>query len=1060
MVSSSSPVNPILNNPYAEPTAHYNVADSGEVGVAQLRDGRRPFTHDVSAVPVPAKQLSAFGVSDFNSAYENQLVNLLRAEMGKWRSANYPGTTAITRTLLFHWFGNPLSPDPLSRDNPRKLFFAQREAIETAIWLTEVAPTAANVGAHVLNVLRIGREQEQLPDNTALPRTAFRMATGSGKTVVMAALILYHYFNYTLGHNSDRRRYAGNFLLVAPGVTIRDRLGSLRVDPTSNDRSASDYYRQRGLVPPAYERELAGLNSRIVITNYHAFEPRMLQGNKRSPTDGKLGTNKQDSKESLTLVINRVLGKTMGRQSRKAVLVLNDEAHHCYLPLSTATRSRRPTPEQEEAENPAQENERAATWYRGLAEVARLYDVRGVYDFSATPYYLSGSGRPAYSPFPWIVSSFDLVEAIESGLVKIPFMPVGDNSDKLKGPALRDLYAEAKKEQPNFFKAGNRAKRPTTEPILPGIVNNALAQIYRSYQEDYERIGGLFSSPPVLIIVCNNTAVSQEVFRRVAGYERPDAAADAPIKQRYVPGHLELFSNYDVNTYEPLDTPSTLLIDSGALESGDQINDEFRRVFAPQIEQFRRDVRLRGGDPEALTDENLLREITNTVGRPGKLGARIRCVVSVSMLTEGWDANTVTHIVGLRAFGSQLLCEQVAGRALRRRSYDLQGYDKAGNPTKDPRRVQIEKLVPEYAQIIGIPFRLYRAGKSAPPPEPPAFTDIRALADRSQFEIRFPNVTAYRVLDDAQGALTFEPTKVPDKYIIGAGSPTRTSMGTGLGTDSQELTLDELATTRAQHVHFWLAQAVINRYYPSQDGRPSRPANRFMDFVAIARQWYDTMLTTKGDSFKQMVMLEDPDRVANHIKRGIVPLSADAPERRVTVELDKITPIGSTAAVYGRTSRDIDTLFKTTNSHVNYVVPDTTAWEQKAAKALEELVADGCMHYVKNSFLDFRIPYLYDGYDPRHYLPDFLVRVRPPHWPASAEPATVMLEITGFSQDKNDKRDYVQQYWVPAVNALDPALGFGQWAFLECTDPGDVKPHMRNLLASLPAPVSAPLTIN
>lgn len=1036
--------NPILNNPYDEPTQHYAIDDTGAMSATNVREGRRLFTNDVNPLPIKqGPQTTIFEVNDHAPTYQKLLVNILREEVGKWRALGYPNTTAVTRTLLFHWFGNPEDADPARQRNPRKLFFAQREAIETAIWLNEVAPTAANVGSYALTVLRQARETERLDAATPpLLRTAFRMATGSGKTVVMAALILYHYFNHTLGHTSDRRRYAGSFLLVAPGVTIRDRLGVLKVDTARTDRhTAVDYYRQRGLVPPlaSYENELTGLNARIIITNYHSFEPRTLQGNKKSPLDGKMGADgkKKEVKESLALVVSRVVGKHLGRDRKKSVLVLNDEAHHCYLPLVGESK-RKKSVAQEEEENTTEENARAAVWYRGIAEVARLYDVRGVYDLSATPYYLSGSGREPYSPFPWIVSSFDLVEAIESGLVKIPFMPEADDTLELNGPVLRDLYKHAKDKLP---KMGAKKKRLTGDPDVPAVVKNALSQLYRHYEEDYARIGGLFNTPPVLIVVCNNTNVSEEVFRYVAGYER---ASEGDALHRYVPGHLPMFSNYDPQTRQPLDEPPTLLIDSYALESGEQVNEQFKEVFRTQIEKFRREVKLRGGDPDALTDADLLREVTNTVGQKGRLGEHVRCVVSVSMLTEGWDANTVTHIMGLRAFGSQLLCEQVAGRALRRMSYDLQSYDKNGLPTRDGRRMVIEKFAPEYAQIIGIPFRLFKGGKTPPPPLPSQYTVIEALDERAALEITFPVVTGYRVIEETEGPLVFDASKVPAPCVIGPNLPTKTTMGAGVTADTQYLSLDELREARPQRIHFALASIALRRYF-AKDVDP--PKGRFFEFVRIARQWYDECLEVKGDAFKQMVIYEDPDKLAAHIKTGIRPADPDRPARRVTVELDR-TREGSTRYVQGRTTREPEKLFATERSHVNYVVPDTDLWEQQAAKVLEDMHAEGVVSYVKNAFLDFRIPYLRDGYDPRHYLPDFIVRVRPAG-AADAEPVNLILEISGFNQDKAEKKDYTANYWVPAVNALDPGLGFGQWRFLECTDPGALKQQLRTFIKSL-----------
>jgi type III restriction enzyme len=383
--------------------------------------------------------------------------------------------------------------------------------------------------------------------------------------------------------------------------------------------------------------------------------------------------------------------------------------------------------------NAETENERAAVWFSGLRACARRFQVRVVYDLSATPYYLPDRVSPAYSLFPWVVSDFGLIEAIEAGLVKIPFLPIDDSSQAIDEPVLKNLYENCKTELP---RKGQRTQRRAAQetnfgeaaPNLPALVRQALDQFYTHYEE-YERglrrrgelKADLFTAPPVFIVVCGNTAVSREVFKEIAGYERVDESGQATV----VAGRLPLFSNFDRDSGRGLARPPTLLIDSDALEHSGQIDEGFKKVFAPEIERFKRAYRLRHPERgvDSLTDAELLREVVNTVGKPDTLGAHVRCVVSVAMLSEGWDANTVTHVMGLRAFGSQLLCEQVAGRALRRRYYFT-----------DPKT---GKFPPEYAHIIGVPFKLFKAGQSSPV-DPPEYATLRALRERDDLEIRFP----------------------------------------------------------------------------------------------------------------------------------------------------------------------------------------------------------------------------------------------------------------------------------------------------------------------------------
>ena len=549
--SGGSPNSPILNGPYQEPTLHYATAPDGNLDYQDRRPGRRIFAPETPQVPLGRQpQAGMFDLNDFAAQYRDHLVNRLRELVGQWRLAGYPGVTSrVTRELLGYWFDNP------QRASWQQLFFAQREAVETAIWLNEVADKS-NPGTHLLAQLRLAQETvDQAAPGNVLPRVAFKMATGTGKTVVMACLIVYHYLNRSQ-YRSDPR-YSDYFLLVAPGVTIRDRLGVLRVDTrAARDADAADYYRQRGLVPPQYAALLAGLNARIVITNYHAFEPRLIGGNKKSPLDGKLGRDgkKVEARENESLMLKRVLGSF---KPGRRLLVINDEAHHCYLPRAKGRDT--------EEESSATENERAAVWFSGVRAVARRWQVRTVVDLSATPYYLSGSGWPAYSHFPWVVSDFGLIEAIEAGLVKIPFLPVDDSSQAIEEPVLRNLYEHCKAE---LSKKGERTQRKEDKvkgkaqagyeppPQLPALLRSALEQFYRHYEaydrglrEQGEKGRDLLSAPPVFIVVCSNTRVSKEVYKQIAGYETSDDEG----RPYAIKGSLELFSNFDPR--HPRDPP-------------------------------------------------------------------------------------------------------------------------------------------------------------------------------------------------------------------------------------------------------------------------------------------------------------------------------------------------------------------------------------------------------------------------------------------------------------------------------------------------------------------------
>ncbi len=1025
---------PILNGPYDEPQFHYATTAEGNLDYQDKRPGRRIFAPETPQVPLskPA-QSGMFDLNDFAAQYRDQLVNQLRDQVGRWRREGYPGVTSrVTLDLLLFWFDNP------ERPAWQNLFYAQREAVETAIWLNEVA-VKSNPGTHLLAQLRETQETAGAGDD-ALPRIAFKMATGTGKTVVMACLILYHYLNRSRYRNDER--YADYFLLVAPGITIRDRLGVLRVDTeAATDGEAQDYYRQRKLVPAAYADLLQGLNARIVIANYHAFEQRVIGGNKRSPLDGKLGADgrKVEAREDEALMLKRVLGSF---KSGRRLVVLNDEAHHCYLPRAKG----RDTDE----EQSATENERAAVWFSGVRAVCRRWRVRSVYDLSATPYYLSGSGWPAYSYFPWVVSDFSLIEAIEAGLVKIPFLPVEDSSQAIGEPVLRNLYEHCKETLP---RKGQRTQRkeaadvtgkkgraraklatPAFEPPpeLPALLRSALEQFYRHYEayekglrEQGEQSRDLYSAPPVFIAVCSNTTVSKELYKLLAGYETVDDRGQ-PVA---VPGTLALFSNFDPVTRAPRRKPPTLLIDSDALEHSGQIDDGFRRVFASEIEAFKRDYRLTHPEKsvDALTDADILREVVNTVGRQGKLGEHIRCVVSVGMLTEGWDANTVTHIVGVRAFGSQLLCEQVAGRALRRRQYFI-----------DPKT---GKFPPEYAHIIGVPFKFFKGGQTELPP-PQDIKLLRALPERSELEIQFPNLVGYKIEqphDDVRADFTGTPAFTLDLHRM----PVRTELGTAFSAEREQLRADP-ERIRDQEVVYWIAGRVLSRYFRDDAGRPR--LEKFGDVRRIAQDWYDSKVELIGEtdpSYKRLVRYEDEGRVTASVHQGIEAAAVDAglqgPARIVPL-LNRYNPRGTTGHVHAATVKPV---VPTKKSHVNLVVADTGSWEQIAAKAFEQI--DAVESYVKNAFLGFDIPYVDKTGAERRYQPDFLCRVRTP----GGECFNLIVEITGFSRDKEAKRYYVRERWLPAVNAQRQRLGLLPWHFIEVTDIERIKNQLGEEIARI-----------
>jgi type III restriction enzyme len=572
------------------------------------------------------------GLSSAEQEYNpTPIINEIRQYVGAWRNLPNPNqwqVTPETARLLQHWRHH--------RFNRYQPFFCQIEAVETAIWLAEVASDRAAAGGKIWTHLR-GANKEANPE---LLRIALKLATGAGKTTVMAMLIAWQAVN--AARHPGSKRFSRAFLVITPGITIRDRLQVLLPnDPNS-------YYRERELVPADMLGDIE--RAKIVITNYHALRRReelevsktgraLLQG--RGPD--------LDTVESEGKMLQRACGDLMGL---KNIVVLNDEAHHCYR--------EKPQPDGsdklkgDDREEAKKNNEAARLWISGIETVKRKLGVAAVYDLSATPFFLRGSGYAEGTLFPWTVSDFSLMDAIECGIVKLPRVPVADNIPGGDMPRFRELW---KHVGPKMPKKGRGKSGPLDPLSLPVELQTAFEALYGHYADTFvlwNKEG--IAVPPVFIVVCNNTSTSKLVYDFISGFK----CKNADESETYVAGRLELFRNYD-EYGNRLARPRTLLIDSEQLESGDALDKEFRDMAADEIERFRRDLVIRKGDPRAgdkLTDQDLLREVMNTVGKTGQLGESIRCVVSVSMLTEGWDANTVTHILGVRAFGTQLLCEQ------------------------------------------------------------------------------------------------------------------------------------------------------------------------------------------------------------------------------------------------------------------------------------------------------------------------------------------------------------------------------------------------------------------
>lgn len=985
--------NPIINSPYDEPTCHWVLKNGMPTG--ELRKKRR-MAEFVTPVPQPKTKKKkeeqsgfTFGDKDFSvsgqSYDQNAFINEIRKIVTSWRHLPSPsqwGVTAETARLLQYWRDKDNFPDI-------RPFFCQLEAVETAIFLTEVAPKHEKYKKY-LKLLKEANENA----NPSLYRIAMKLATGAGKTTVMAMLIAWQTINAV--HHPNSKYFSKGFLIVVPGLTIRDRLRVLRPnDPNS-------YYKNRNLIPNDYLRDLE--KAQIVITNYHAFKLReklkLAKGTREAleGRDGKIPTLETEGE-----MLRRVIGNLMGI---KKIVVFNDEAHHCYQEKPSEKSKKLKGDEKKDAE---ENKEVARLWLNGLKIIQKKIGISTVFDLSATPFFLQGSGYQEGTLFPWVVSDFSLMDAIECGVVKLPRIPISDNMlHKEEIPMWRELWKHIGKDMPKSRKKKGKNISPDD---LPSLLCNALHALYNHYKETYivwQKAG--ISVPPVFIIVCNNTVTSELVYQYISGWEE-----DGGVRLH---DEFALFNNYDKN-HQKLAKPNTILVDSQRLESGEKLDKAFLDASKDEIKRFKREKieREGGNSSDKIDDTEILREVMNTIGDKGKLGEKIRCVVSVSMLTEGWDTNTVTHVLGIRAFGTQLLCEQVIGRALRRESYDL---NEKGH------------FNPEYADILGIPFDFTSEPVVAKPVAPKEKISVYAVPERQHLEILFPRVAGYRIKTPQQkleaeftqkDILTITPEMLK--------SPTKTENRGIIGEKNVLSVNDPKSVLLKSGIILEIAKRVADNYTTAEQ-KPvvTRTQMMFMGIRRIVGEWIDRgfLIFKGGTSLENLRYNEDlKQRASQKIQQAIERTQQHSSKSRIVAILSPFAPTGSTSDVHFKTTAS--KIMWTTDihkSHINKVICDSS-WEKEFCR-----VAEGNPYvksYVKNQGLGFDVPYV-QGIKKRNYVPDFIVQIKLDQ--EGKHILNLVVEIKGFRGDDVDyKETTIRDKWIPAVNELK---AYGQWDFEQFDD--------------------------
>lgn len=978
---------PILSSPYEEPGEHWLYDE--ETGEPSKQTGRRPafyFNED------PATDTAQQDLFSEENRRELALVNRLRKDVRRWRKdEKYENATPVTKKLLRHW----------SRDDlPRPLFFCQREAAETIIYLHEILGSGktprwnTELTLEDYERLKNGDEpsfSEELAgdlyprlvdpprdgDAPPLHRYACKMATGSGKTVIMAMLIAWAFCNR--GRVPGDSRFPSAVLICAPNLTVRERLQVLRPDHPDS------YYDEFEIVPSNLKPELN--KGKVEVLNWHKLSPDDEQSKGSKAFDGKTHRVVRKGDESPEAFARRRLGPLYDEGS---IMVLNDEAHHAHRYSS---------------------EDEATVWISGLDRINKACGIDLCVDLSATPFFLEGSEYSEGTPFPWIVSDFGLVDAIESGITKVPRLPTSDDSGR-PDPKYFRLWDQVKDNLSSGDKLPGGAPKPEAVWRESEDALQTLASQWKQRFELFEEASpGQDQVPPVMIVVCNNTDTAKLFYERISGERREEVEEDGEAVEKTVYGEGRLLSEFE-NTAEH---QNTVRIDSEALEKAE--SEELSKSEAAEQ----------------------LRQIVSTVGKPGKPGENIRCVVSVEMLTEGWDANNVTHILGLRAFGTQLMCEQVAGRGLRRMDYSLNDEG---------------QFDAEYVDIYGIPFSVIpfrgRQGDAPQPSDKPK-NHVHAVEERADYEIQFPVVEGYAFSPDfsAQGnGITVDFDDVEPLVVTPEEAPTTVFVQPQVGykkgeqarTGTFEFEVQDRSafydSTHLQTIKFEIARQITHSLtsstdYSEEKGPKMRNRARhhlFPTVFQIVDRFVREKVSFRDCNPRELGLEKYTKRVVDRLLEAIEPADSEE-EAPLLPVLNRYRETGSTSQVNFKTTKSCHPV---QYSHLNQYAFDTETWEQSAAFFLEKLADEGILKcHARNERMEFTIPYEFEGTS-HAYEPDFLAQTQ--------EGTTLIIEIKGRETEKDRQKHQAAKRWVKAVNNWGE---MGEWDFEVCSDPQTLEQSIR-----------------
>jgi type III restriction enzyme len=891
----------IINSPFKEPNKYWSY--NQETADFELKDGRRPAGYYVLSRTEDRKQ------SDQGIPVEIDLVNRIRPRVDDWRNRNYPNVTRITKELLGYWRSQDVRRFPM--------FFCQIEAIETAIWLTE-----ANDGE---------KQGLDIPKDADLDRLCFKLATGTGKTVVMAMIIAWQALNKIA--NLQDARFSKTIVVLAPGITVKDRLQVLKPEETNN------YYQDFQLVPPDMWQDL--LSAKVVVTNWHNLAP--IKKNS-GPKVIKKGL------ESDEAFVRRTLPEINGV---KNILIINDEAHHCHRP------------DEDERE---EEKEKATIWWEGLRRIQSARGMLCVFDLSATPFRPMGHNNTSEMLFPWIVSDFGLNDAIESGLVKTPRVAIRDDAQltiSLDNELRSKLFHIYPQEKENLNLKDESAG-------LPDLVKTALSILTADWlaKYEYDRQNSNLKIPPVLISICNSIYTSSRLYKHLV-----DGGFGVPMELQ--------------------DASKIIRIDQDALD---------------KIETGE-DADL-GSKKEQIIKE---RDKFNTVGKEGKPGQDIRSVIGVNMLSEGWDARNVSHILGLRAFASQLLCEQVVGRGLRRISYEI-GQDGL--------------FEPEYVTVFGVPFTILPVeGNEDGPPKPPPLPKIKVgpMPERTDKEIQWPNVL--RAEKQLRYYLEFDFDKIAPLTLSAQNTPTLVDIAPVIDgrpnvDQISQISLDKLIDT--YRFESEMVRAVAQLVERNASNWSGDQGHKFSQLYDLVKQFIESpKLIVKGPEdttgrFRKILITLNMQKIVEHLQHAIHQNNKEEP----VAIFDPVRPVRSTRhAQAWFTSKPVMPIKESQMSHL---VADSE-WEGRLAVALEQGRIKDLISWFKNDgHIQFAINYVFQG-EYRTYWPDFIVK--------RTNNRYLIVEVKGQPLEQDMAKWAAAEDWVKAVNAEGK---FGIWEFKILKSPDDI----------------------